>query len=117
MAANVDEVRAELISTGQTDRSPSPGTATLYDVRVSGETAPGAARRYERPGLLLQRKGRYQHRCGAAGPASHPFQLTEIAYVDTPRTGELVRMLTVVSQLPMCRRDELGTEERTACGF
>jgi hypothetical protein len=26
-------------------------------------------------------------------------------------------MLTVVSQLPMCRRDELGTEERTACGF
>jgi hypothetical protein len=46
-----------------------------------------------------------------------PFQLTEIAYFDTPRTGELVRMLTVVSQLPMCRRDELGTEERTACGF
>jgi uncharacterized protein (DUF427 family) len=42
----VEEVRAELVPTGQTEHSPSRGTATLYDVRVAGETAPGAARRF-----------------------------------------------------------------------
>jgi uncharacterized protein (DUF427 family) len=42
----VDEVRAELVPTGQTEHSPSRGNATLYDVRVAGETAPSAARRY-----------------------------------------------------------------------
>ena len=42
----VDEVRAELVPTGQTEHSPSRGNATLYDVRVAGERAPGAARRY-----------------------------------------------------------------------
>jgi uncharacterized protein (DUF427 family) len=42
----VDDVRAELIPTGATEHSPSRGTATLYDVRASGITAPSAARRF-----------------------------------------------------------------------
>ena len=42
----VADVRAELISTGRTEHSPSRGEATIFDVRMSGGTAPGAARRY-----------------------------------------------------------------------
>lgn len=42
----VEDVRAELIPTGATEQQPGRGTATLYDVRVSGITAPGAARRF-----------------------------------------------------------------------
>lgn len=42
----VEDVRAELIATGQTEHSPSRGNATIYDVRTSGATAPAAARRF-----------------------------------------------------------------------
>jgi uncharacterized protein (DUF427 family) len=40
------DVTAELVPTGKTEHSPSRGDATLYDVRVSGAWAAGAARRY-----------------------------------------------------------------------
>ena len=40
------DVRAELIATGATEHSPSRGDALVYDVKVAGATAPGAARRY-----------------------------------------------------------------------
>jgi uncharacterized protein (DUF427 family) len=40
------DVTAELVSTGKTEHSPSRGDAELYDVRVDGAVAEGAARRY-----------------------------------------------------------------------
>ena len=40
------DVRAELTATGATEHSPSRGDADVYDVKVPGATAPGAARRY-----------------------------------------------------------------------
>ena len=40
------DVSAELKETGATDHSPSRGDAVLYDVRVDGAVAAGAARRY-----------------------------------------------------------------------
>ena len=42
----VADIRAELIPSGATDHSPSRGDAEIYDVKVSGGTAGGAARRY-----------------------------------------------------------------------
>src|ERR1700761_3626045 len=42
----VKDVTAELVATGKTEHSPSRGDAVLYDVRVDGAAAPGAARRY-----------------------------------------------------------------------
>src|SRR5580693_6842432 len=40
------DVTAELTPTGKTEHSPSRGDAVLYDVRVQGAVAAGAARRY-----------------------------------------------------------------------
>jgi uncharacterized protein (DUF427 family) len=40
------DVTAELVPTGKTEHSPSRGDAELYDVRVDGAVAEGAARRY-----------------------------------------------------------------------
>jgi len=40
------DVTAELVPTGKTEHSPSRGEAELYDVRVAGHVAEGAARRY-----------------------------------------------------------------------
>src|SRR5580692_5095155 len=40
------DVTAELTPTGQAEHSPSRGEAVLYDVRVDGAVAPGAAKRY-----------------------------------------------------------------------
>ena len=40
------DVRADLVATGATDHSPSRGNADVYDVKVGGATAEGAARRY-----------------------------------------------------------------------
>jgi uncharacterized protein (DUF427 family) len=40
------DVTAELVPTGKTEHSPSRGEAELYDVRVDGTAAEGAARRY-----------------------------------------------------------------------
>jgi uncharacterized protein (DUF427 family) len=40
------DVVAELTDTGKTEHSPSRGEAVLYDVRVGGAVAEGAARRY-----------------------------------------------------------------------
>src|ERR1700759_4994635 len=40
------DVTAELAETGKTEHSPSRGEAVLYDVRVDGAVAEGAARRY-----------------------------------------------------------------------
>jgi uncharacterized protein (DUF427 family) len=42
----VADIRAELIPSGATEHSPSRGDAEIYDVKVSGATAGGAARRY-----------------------------------------------------------------------
>jgi uncharacterized protein (DUF427 family) len=42
----VEDVRATLAPTGGTEHSPSRGDAELYDVKVTGATAAGAARRY-----------------------------------------------------------------------
>jgi uncharacterized protein (DUF427 family) len=42
----VEDVRAELIPTGRIEHSPSRGDAEIYDVRVDGATAAGAARRH-----------------------------------------------------------------------
>jgi uncharacterized protein (DUF427 family) len=42
----VDDVRAKLVPTGATDRSPSRGTAEVFDVVTGSASAPGAARRY-----------------------------------------------------------------------
>jgi uncharacterized protein (DUF427 family) len=40
------DVTAELVATGKTEHSPSRGDAQLYDVRVDGAVAEGAAKRY-----------------------------------------------------------------------
>jgi len=40
------DLKAKLVPTGQTERSPSRGAAELFDVQVDGAIAPGAARRY-----------------------------------------------------------------------
>jgi uncharacterized protein (DUF427 family) len=40
------DVRAELIATGATERSPSRGPADVYDIKVGRSTAAGAARRH-----------------------------------------------------------------------
>jgi uncharacterized protein (DUF427 family) len=45
------DVSAELVPTGKTEHSPSRGEAELYDVRVDGAVAEGAAMRY--PGSPL----------------------------------------------------------------
>jgi uncharacterized protein (DUF427 family) len=42
----LDDVTAELTPTGKNEHSPSRGDATLYDVRVDGGVAAGAAKRY-----------------------------------------------------------------------
>jgi uncharacterized protein (DUF427 family) len=42
----VEDVRAELIPTGRIEHSPSRGDAEIYDVRIDGVTAAGAARRH-----------------------------------------------------------------------
>jgi uncharacterized protein (DUF427 family) len=42
----VEDVRAELIPTGEVEHSPSRGDAQILDVRVGATTAPAAARRY-----------------------------------------------------------------------
>jgi uncharacterized protein (DUF427 family) len=42
----VEDVRAGLVETGQTVRSPSRGEGVVYDVKVSDATAGSAARRY-----------------------------------------------------------------------
>jgi uncharacterized protein (DUF427 family) len=41
------DVTAELAATGTTEHSPSRGEAVLYDVRVDGAVAAGAAKRYQ----------------------------------------------------------------------
>jgi uncharacterized protein (DUF427 family) len=41
------DVAAELAPTGKTEHSPGRGDAVLYDVRVDGAVAEGAARRYQ----------------------------------------------------------------------
>jgi uncharacterized protein (DUF427 family) len=46
-----EDVVAELLGTGATEHSPSRGDADVYDVKVEGATAAGAARRY--PGSPL----------------------------------------------------------------
>lgn len=43
---HLEDMRAELVSTGTSRRSPSRGDGTLYDVVVAGTTAPAAAVRY-----------------------------------------------------------------------
>jgi len=40
------DVRATLVPTGETERSPSRGTGERYDVKAASATAPGAALRY-----------------------------------------------------------------------
>jgi uncharacterized protein (DUF427 family) len=40
------DVTAELVATGKSEHSPSRGDAVLYDVRVDGTVAAGAAKRY-----------------------------------------------------------------------
>src|SRR6516162_7819130 len=40
------DIRAELVSTGATDHSPSRGDAEIFDLRTPTHTAPSAARRY-----------------------------------------------------------------------
>ncbi len=42
----VEDIRAELVPTGQVEHSPSRGGAEILDVRVGTATAPAAARRY-----------------------------------------------------------------------
>src|ERR1700733_7620551 len=42
----VKDVTAELVATGKTEHSPSRGDALVYDVRVDGAAAEGAARQY-----------------------------------------------------------------------
>ncbi len=40
------DVRAELVATGRTERSPSRGTSEVCDVKLAGSTAAGAAQRF-----------------------------------------------------------------------
>ena len=42
----IDDMRADLVPSGDVNRSPSRGEGTVFDVRVTGATAPGAATRY-----------------------------------------------------------------------
>jgi len=42
----LSDVAAELVPTGKTEHSPSRGDAEIFDVRVAGETAESAAKRY-----------------------------------------------------------------------
>src|SRR5205823_6971166 len=42
----VDDVRADLVATGETEHSASRGDATVYDVTTATDRAPAAARRY-----------------------------------------------------------------------
>jgi uncharacterized protein (DUF427 family) len=42
-----EDVRAQLVATGATERSPSRGEAAVYDVAVGGAVAKAAARRYQ----------------------------------------------------------------------
>ena len=42
----IDDMRADLVSSGDVNRSPSGGEGTVFDVRVTGATAPSAATRY-----------------------------------------------------------------------
>lgn len=42
----VEDVRASLVPTGRQESSPDRGTATVYDVVLTGRTAPAAASRY-----------------------------------------------------------------------
>jgi uncharacterized protein (DUF427 family) len=42
----LDDIRAGLTPSGEVSRSPSRGDGTVYDVEVTGSTAPGAAIRY-----------------------------------------------------------------------
>lgn len=46
-----EDIRAELVATGKTERSPSRGTADAYDVQVGGHVAAGGASRYPEPEL------------------------------------------------------------------
>jgi uncharacterized protein (DUF427 family) len=43
----VEDVRAELVPTGRTERSPSRGDGAVFTVRIGGVEAPDAALRYE----------------------------------------------------------------------
>jgi uncharacterized protein (DUF427 family) len=47
----LSDVKAELVATGKTEHSPSRGDAELYDVRVEGAVAEGAAKLYPRSPL------------------------------------------------------------------
>src|ERR1700748_1367898 len=49
------DVSAELTETGTPEHSPSRGEAVLYDVRVDGAVAEGAARRYPASPLTVLR--------------------------------------------------------------
>ena len=42
----LDDVHADLVPSGDVSRSPSRGDGTVYDVRVTGATAPGGSIRY-----------------------------------------------------------------------
>jgi len=42
----IDDIWAELVPTGTSDRSPNRGDAEIFDLRTQGATAPAAARRY-----------------------------------------------------------------------
>ena len=42
----LEDICAELVHTGAVDASPSRGDGQVFDVKVAGSTAPGAARRY-----------------------------------------------------------------------
>lgn len=42
----IDDMRADLVPSGDVNRSPSRGEGTVFDVRVTGATAPSAATRY-----------------------------------------------------------------------
>lgn len=50
-----DDVHAALRATGETEHSPSRGTAELHDVRVGDVVAPSAARTYAVPELAVLR--------------------------------------------------------------
>jgi uncharacterized protein (DUF427 family) len=43
----LEDVRAELVASGETTHSPSRGDATVHDVKTARATAPGAALRYD----------------------------------------------------------------------
>ena len=49
------DIRAQLVSSGASERSPSRGTADIYDVRVGEHHAAGAARCYPEPAMDAMR--------------------------------------------------------------